>query len=137
MNRKRFTTAEANKWLPLISNELRQLQQLQREFESCFYDLQQMRAGGVVRGEDPLFPLEVEMEFLQIQIRGGIRQMEQWGVQLKDIQVGLVDFPSLKDGEEILLCWKIDEEEVSHWHYPWEGYYYRKKIDTGEEKGEK
>jgi len=50
------------------------------------------------------------------------------GAQLKDVDMGLVDFPALMNGEEVLLCWKLDEESVSHWHGLNDGFYGRKPI---------
>jgi hypothetical protein len=42
--------------------------------------------------------------------------IEQSGIVLRDIDRGLVDFPALIDGREVLLCWELGEEEVAYWH---------------------
>lgn len=55
----------------------------------------------------------------------GIRDL---GVQVKDPDRGLVDFPALRDGEEILLCWQLGEERVGHWHGLEEGFAGRKEL---------
>jgi hypothetical protein len=51
------------------------------------------------------------------------------GVQLKDADTGLLDFPSLRDGEEVLLCWRVGEAAVEWYHGPEDGYAGRRRID--------
>ena len=51
------------------------------------------------------------------------------GAIVKDVDEGLVDFPALRHGEEILLCWRLGEDEVAHWHGLEEGFAGRKRID--------
>jgi hypothetical protein len=45
-----------------------------------------------------------------------VRQIDAWGVTLRDIGTGLVDFPALANGRPIWLCWKLGEDEIAHWH---------------------
>ncbi len=45
-----------------------------------------------------------------------VRQIDAWDVTLRDIGTGLVDFPALVNGRPIWLCWKLDEDDVGHWH---------------------
>jgi len=63
------------------------------------------------------------------------RQMETWmdevvrlGVEVKDIDEGLVDFPALKQGKEVCLCWRLGESEVAHWHTSHQGFSGRQSI---------
>jgi hypothetical protein len=51
------------------------------------------------------------------------------GVQVKDLDIGLLDFPCKVDGEIILLCWKMGEPTISHWHGTEEGYSGRRPLD--------
>jgi hypothetical protein len=51
------------------------------------------------------------------------------GVQVKDAEAGLLDFPAVRGGEEVLLCWRVGEDAVDWWHGPEEGYAGRKPID--------
>jgi hypothetical protein len=50
------------------------------------------------------------------------------GVQVKDLDTGLLDFPSLRDGEEVLLCWRLGEEQVAWWHRPEDGFAGRQPL---------
>ncbi len=45
-----------------------------------------------------------------------VRQIDAWGVTLRDIGTGLVDFPALADGRAIWLCWKLGEDDIAYWH---------------------
>ena len=51
------------------------------------------------------------------------------GAIVKDLDEGLVDFPAVRDGEEILLCWRLGEEEVAYWHGLEEGFAGRQPLD--------
>ena len=57
-----------------------------------------------------------------------VRLLNGLGVQIKDMDEGLIDFPARRDGEDILLCWKVGEPEVAYWHGPDEGFAGRKRI---------
>jgi hypothetical protein len=49
-------------------------------------------------------------------VRREIEALAEAGIVLRDAQTGLVDFPSIRDGREVFLCWRLDEDEVGHWH---------------------
>lgn len=51
------------------------------------------------------------------------------GVQVKDINVGLLDFPALREGQEVLLCWKYGEGEIAFWHEKEAGYAGRRPME--------
>ena len=55
------------------------------------------------------------------------------GVAVKDVETGLLDFPSVRWGEEVLLCWRPGEPAVEWWHGPAEGFAGRRPIDWGGE----
>jgi hypothetical protein len=57
-----------------------------------------------------------------------IAELEDFGVQVKDLDMGLVDFPAERYGERVLLCWRYGEAEVSFWHKPDEGFNGRKSL---------
>lgn len=58
-----------------------------------------------------------------------IQRIESYGCVVKDIDLGLIDFPSHREGGQVYLCWKAGEPEVSHWHGFEEGFTERKRID--------
>ena len=57
-----------------------------------------------------------------------VRRIGAAGVQVKDLDEGLLDFPAKRDGEDVLLCWKVGEPEVSFWHGIEEGFAGRKPL---------
>lgn len=136
MTERWFTPDEANRLLPAIREELIRLQETKRAFADKLAYLRRIRqeepaaeASGGAAGEDPFFQLECELEFLQIEARSQIRSFQLKGVQLKDIDTGLVDFPSRRDGEDVLLCWRMGEEKVAHYHGWDEGFAGRKPLE--------
>jgi hypothetical protein len=58
-----------------------------------------------------------------------VNQIHGLGAQVKDADEGLVDFPALRDGEEVLLCWKLGEDEIGFWHGLEDGFAGRRPVD--------
>lgn len=58
-----------------------------------------------------------------------IDRVRALGGEVKDVEIGLVDFPSRRRGEEILLCWRLGEKQVGYWHSVEGGYAGRRPID--------
>jgi hypothetical protein len=59
-----------------------------------------------------------------------VHQIHDTGVLFKDINLGLLDFPALKDGREVYLCWKYGEDNIAFWHEIEAGYAGRRSIDS-------
>lgn len=136
MSKKYFTLDEANELLPSLDQELRTLQGLKNQFEHKLLELRRQKEvhAHSVNGaeEDPFFMQEAELEFLQIEARNHIQSFHRRGIELKDIEIGLVDFPALLSGEEVLLCWRQGEEKISYYHSRNDGYAGRKLISDGD-----
>lgn len=75
---------------------------------------------------------QAELEQLADEVSACVEELEEIGVVLKDLDLGLLDFPGLRDGEEVELCWQVGEAAVSQWHRPGEGFRGRKPIDWSE-----
>ncbi len=69
---------------------------------------------------------QAAMEFIQLDTLA--RQIQSSGAVLKDLNIGLLDFPSLRDGKQVYLCWQYGEESVQYWHDLDSGYAGRQKI---------
>jgi hypothetical protein len=61
-----------------------------------------------------------------------VERLAELGVTVKDLDLGLLDFPSQRAGRDVLLCWHVGEDTVSAWHGLDEGYAGRKPIDWNE-----
>lgn len=79
---------------------------------------------------DPQEPreLEAQMEREAAEVAQAVEELQALGVVVKDLDRGLVDFPALRGGEEVLLCWQVGEDEVAFWHGLEEGFAGRKPL---------
>ncbi|WP_078428078.1 DUF2203 domain-containing protein [Alkalihalobacterium alkalinitrilicum] len=128
MSKKYFTVEEANELLPLLEQELVTIQELQKNFQLKFKQLNQLKEHKYQSKSESIFTLESELEFLELQAQLHMKNIESKGVQLKGIELGLLDFPAIIDGEDVLLCWKQGESKVTHYHGEHEGFAGRKPI---------
>jgi hypothetical protein len=134
MSPKYFTIDEANLLLPFVDQELLTLQAIKRHFQEKYLDLRRKKQafnGGhpLLTEKDPFFTLETELEFLQIEAKTHLNSIEMKGIELKDIDIGLVDFPSIIDGNEVLLCWRQGEERIGYYHSRKDGFSGRQSIE--------
>ena len=132
MARRYFTVEEANALLPELRVILEHLQARRRELEERQQALETIRqqAGenGYRLGGEGFLRIKREAESILEQCNAAVTQIETLGCLLKDFHLGLVDFPFLHEGREVLLCWKPDEAEVAYWHGLSEGFAGRKPI---------
>ncbi len=133
METKYFTREQANAWIPYVQEELTKIQALKKQFTEKMIALRKMKesrdSSGSSLEKDPYFMYEADIEFTQLEAKNLIQGFRQKGIELKDIDQGLIDFPSIIDGEQVLLCWKQGETEISYYHSRHEGYAGRKPID--------
>jgi len=132
MAKRYFTIEEANALLPAVRDQISGLKEIKKKFEDKYAELREKRQSvrklGGKEIYDPLFELECDLEFLQIEARGIIQHFYHQGIELKDIDSGLVDFPSILEGEEVLLCWRSGEERIGYYHSRQDGYTGRKPL---------
>jgi hypothetical protein len=128
-----FTPDEASAELDEIRPLVEQLVSHRREQQA----LQAKRAelavkiagnGGGIDSQ-ALAELEEAEQRERVGIASCVNAIHGRGAIVKDIDEGLVDFPALRQGEEILLCWRLGEDEVAHWHGLEEGFAGRKQLD--------
>jgi hypothetical protein len=63
-----------------------------------------------------------------VELSRAVGELEAVDIVLRDVDRGLVDFPSLRDGEEVYLCWLVDESEIGFWHEPEAGFAGRRPL---------
>jgi Uncharacterized conserved protein (DUF2203) len=90
--------------------------------------------GGAVRSEVPRSP---ELAAAAAGLQACLHELAELGVEVKDVSTGLLDFPAVRHGEEVLLCWRVGEESVAWWHDRASGFAGRREIDWegGDEAG--
>jgi hypothetical protein len=116
---KHFTPADANRTLPLVKRIVADILETGTQIRKLTATPSKVAASN-----------EFEMRKLVSELESLMRELEQIGCQYKDwnFKVGLVDFPAVIDGQEVLLCWRSDEPEILHYHGVNEGYVGRKAI---------
>lgn len=72
-------------------------------------------AGGPPGAESPRV-LAARMQAVIDQMQAGVARLDGWGITLRDIETGLIDFPALVEGRQVWLCWRLGEEAVAWWH---------------------
>jgi hypothetical protein len=73
-----------------------------------------------------------ELEGAASELARCVERIQAAGVLVKDLDQGLLDFPALREGEEILLCWRVGEPDIEYWHGLEEGFAGRKPVDNVE-----
>ena len=134
MAQRTFTLDEAQLLLPVLQSLLKQAiesKQLVEEIEKEFQDLNHriFLAGGTLLNIAKVASRKAEREKAVQKIKDALSEIDATGVQVKDLDIGLLDFPCLVDEGMILLCWKLGEEKITHWHSLEEGFKGRKPID--------
>jgi hypothetical protein len=71
----------------------------------------------------------MRMQGLVDQMQAAVIEVGSWGIVLRDIQTGLVDFPALVAGRQVWLCWRLGEDEVGWWHELSEGFGGRRRLE--------
>ncbi len=132
MAEKHFTLDEANRLLPRLRPILEQLITLRQEMSAKQRKMEGLRAhvrGNGATAEGRAFAkLKTELESMAQTLRQGIEQIHGFGCLVKDLDTGLIDFPALRQEEEVLLCWKLGETTIGFWHTTQEGFSGRKPL---------
>ena len=135
MAERHFTPEEANALLDQVRPVAESLVAHRRAFTVAAARRARLtqRISGNGGDFDPQEPSELD-EQLQREaeaVAGAVEELQALGVLVKDLDRGLVDFPALRDGEEVLLCWQVGEREIAYWHGLEEGFAGRKPLDPG------
>ena len=86
-------------------------------------------SGGMLIDRPAVELLKLNKETSGQRLKAAAEELEEIGCLIKDLQVGLIDFPTLYRGEEVYLCWRLGEDDISFWHGVHEGFSGRKSID--------
>ena len=89
-----------------------------------------MMMGGIIVPYEKLAKLRFEHDHLAESLKSALDRILETGCVIKDLDVGLLDFPALIDNEHVYLCWKLGEQGISFWHGTQEGFAGRKPIDA-------
>lgn len=119
---RKYSAEAANELLPQVRERLEQLQEayrVVRGFTDRVKRLSQSNGSHKAGGE---------LEEAAAVVAELLGWFEERSIIVRDIPQGLIDFPSVRNGEEVLLCWKAPEPAVDFWHYPDTGFAGRQPL---------
>jgi hypothetical protein len=131
---RRFTLWEAERMLPQVREWMCEAVAMKSQFDEAEQAVQSLATritmmGGIVVNRDRAVEDKGRRDAAGQKLRSLLESFEQSGVMVKDLDKGLADFPTLFRGEEVYLCWKLDEASIQFWHGTHEGFAGRKAID--------
>jgi hypothetical protein len=131
---KTFTLDEAQSMLPLVESLLNRALESKQAAEQIDDELSTLArrissAGGMYIDVQKVGARRSELEKSIQRVRETLSEIDEIGVQIKDLDIGLLDFPCAIDGEVVLLCWKSGETAIEHWHTIESGFKGRQPID--------
>jgi hypothetical protein len=134
MSDRSFTLEEAERLLPILESLLRtaidgknMVETVDEEFQELMHRIS--LNGGTHLNIVQLARRRAEREKAVQRIKDSLAEIDAAGVQVKDLDIGLLDFPCVVEGRTLLLCWKLGESGISHWHGTDEGFAGRRPID--------
>jgi hypothetical protein len=134
MSTRTFTLDEAQRLLPVLESLLRiaiggkkTVESIDAEFQALAHRV--FLNGGMSLDIVALARRKAEREKVFQRVKDAMDEIHATGVQVKDLDIGLLDFPCNVDGETVLLCWKLGEKAITHWHGLTEGFAGRKPVD--------
>jgi hypothetical protein len=131
---KTFTLEEAQSLLPVLESLLKRAiedKQSAVEAESGLSELSRRiyLSGGMRVDADKVAKMRTDMEGHVRRVRESIAEIDAIGVQVKDLDAGLLDFPCRLDDQVVLLCWRMGEPAIEHWHPVDSGFKDRQPVD--------
>lgn len=131
---KRFTLAEAESLIPKVDRLIRKAAELKSGYTEAenrveAFQRRIVMMGGIVVDRSKAQESREEREDAASSLRRVLEEIQELGCLVKDLDVGLVDFPTIFEGREVYLCWKLGEPSIEFWHGVDEGFAGRKAID--------
>jgi hypothetical protein len=134
MSERTFTLDEAQSLLPVLESLLRTAIGGKKVMEGVEAEMQALNHRIFLNGGTHVDVVAVarrkaERAKAEQRAKDALAEIDSIGVQVKDIDIGLLDFPCQVEGRVVLLCWKMGEDSITHWHSTDEGFAGRKPID--------
>ena len=131
---RRFTLAEAQSLIPRVDRLLREAVSLKSQYQEAEQEMQAIMQrvtlmGGMMVDRDGVIDTRNRRDETRSKLGTAIEQVQEVGCVVKDLDMGLIDFPTLFRDEEVYLCWKLGEPKIAFWHGVDEGFRGRKAID--------
>ena len=127
-----YTVAEANAKLPELTTLLTAMRSGGQQLAAMTgrqKELKQKVKGNGHHNPNEDIMVSTLSQRLEEQLRLGVEQLAKWGIELKDLSIGLIDFPAMREGRTVYLCWQLGEPEVAYWHETTTGFSGRQPLD--------
>jgi hypothetical protein len=134
MSDRTFTLDEAQSLLPILESLLRAAIDGKKLIEEVEAEMQALNHRIFLNGGTHVNVVSVarrkaERTKAEQRAKDALAEIDSIGVQVKDLDIGLLDFPCQVEGRVVLLCWRMGEPSITHWHSTEEGFAGRKPID--------
>ncbi|MFO1475897.1 MAG: DUF2203 domain-containing protein [Verrucomicrobiota bacterium] len=126
--KKHYTAAEARRLLPQVRTWLERLGELRSELADSDAAVRALAEQGIDAGGAVVDRWVRQMTA----VRELLWEFQSRDIQIKDLDRGLVDFPAIRDGREVFLCWEKDEPDIAFWHDLEAGYQGREPLGDGD-----
>jgi len=131
---KTFTLEEAQSLLPVVESLLKRALEGKRAAQEVENQISELGrriylTGGMRVDVAAVSKQRAEMEEHLQRVRESVAEIDSIGVQVKDLDTGLLDFPCKVDDQVVLLCWRMGESAIEHWHTVDDGFKGRKPLD--------
>jgi hypothetical protein len=129
---RHFTPEEANAELEHVRPLVEQLVAGRAEHVAALERQEELE--GKIRGNGGGIPpadlaeATAEVDAIARRLAGLVDEINEHGAEVKDLDTGLIDFPALRNGETVLLCWQFGEAEIAFWHRPEDGFAGRRPL---------
>ena len=118
-HKRHYTLEQARALRPWVAERVRRLAEAQTRLVALG-ERAEPAGGGSYPGREAAQPL--------VELSLAVSELEAVDIVVRDVESGLVDFPSLRDGEEVYLCWLVGEEEIAFWHHLDAGFAGRRPL---------
>lgn len=131
---KTFTLDEAQSLLPVLESLLKRALDGKQSAESVESELAELArqiylSGGMRVDTEKVAKLRAQIDGHLQRVRESIAEIDAIGAQVKDLDTGLLDFPFRLDDQVVLLCWRMGEPSIEHWHTVDSGFKGRQPVD--------
>jgi hypothetical protein len=131
---KLFTLDEAQALVPVLESLLKRCIDAKQAAEAIHEELQALSrrifmSGGMYIDIARVARKRTELDAHVERAKDAVEEIDAIGVQVKDLEIGLLDFPCQVEGSVVLLCWKMGESKITHWHTVEAGFSGRQPLD--------
>ena len=130
-----FTLDEARQQIPRADRAIREAIRSRAAYQEAEHTLDALTqrifiSGGMTVDRAAFEALKNTKQSGAERLQAAMEELEGVGCLIKDLHIGLIDFPTLYQGEEVYLCWQLGEDDIRFWHGVQEGFAGRKAIDS-------